>query len=175
MGQSICPYFLHETFTLRALRELSVLFSSFSFPVSVPFYSRFSCYYAPRFRDSAVETGDPRRKTRHDATRRDFHSIVPRPSCAWPARVALGTGITIIRFPLRSPAEERPRDENEEQEELDTRSPSRSSSSPSLSYSRLTGSRADGRRTKNGNARVEENTISTGFYCHRRVPKYTGP
>jgi len=74
-GQSIYPYFL-STFTLLE-KESSVFL--FSFP-SLPF----STVRAPK--------ATPRRKTR-----RDFHSIVPRPSCAWLERVALGTGIAIIR------------------------------------------------------------------------------
>lgn len=96
----------------------------------------------------------PRRKTR-----RDFHSIVPRPSCAWPGRVALGTGITIIRSLPRSLSRRQVRNENEEQEEDERArrySPAHPLWSPRSAPFRLFSAVYNwesGRKTKNRNAR----------------------
>lgn len=110
MGQSICPYFL-PTFTPL---ELSVFFL---------FLRPFPRLARPcaRARAPAPVPQKPPLGERRDATRRDFHSIVPRPRCAWPERVALGTRTTIISSLslFLSLGEGEKTWENEEEEEVE--------------------------------------------------------
>jgi hypothetical protein len=103
----------------------------------------------------------PRRKTR-----RDFHSIVLRPSCAWPERVALGTRITIIRSP-------HPGGKSETRMKNKKKTRARRLAFPSLylaicrlfsSSQRPVRDQESGRRTKNGNVRGgKQHAIHTGF------------
>jgi len=104
-------------------------------------------------------------------TRRDFHSIVPQPSCAWPERVALGTGITIIRSPLRERSLKWEWRIRRRRDSLSFSFLSFSLSFPlsrhlsisSLSYRSLLGTR----KAKGGREYEEENTIYRGL-----VPLY---